>query len=247
MGVKEASKDWDAFGKLDAMWAILTDPAKRGKQWKAEEFFETGVAEIRDLMAYVESLAVSVPRHKALDFGCGVGRLTQALAAHFENVDGVDVAPSMIELANQYNRWPGRCTYHVNTTSSLSFFADDTFNLIYSSLVLQHIEPRYSKSYIQEFVRVLAPGGVIVFQLPSVPSRPVDLLKHRVKQAIKASALAVSRRTHYFTRPLMLMYGMRRDEVERVLRDSGARILDVKTNHSAGGGMSTFRYCVTKP
>ena len=38
-------------------------------------------------------------RRSALDFGCGIGRLSQALAEHFDQVYGVDISPKMIELA----------------------------------------------------------------------------------------------------------------------------------------------------
>lgn len=49
----------------------------------------------------------------------------------------------------------------------LARFPDGTFTFIYSTLVLQHMEPQFSKGYIREFVRVLAPGGVLAFQLPA--------------------------------------------------------------------------------
>src|SRR5262249_5547329 len=44
---------------------------------------------------------------------------------------------------------------------------DAAFDLVYSNVVLQHMEPEYSARYIHEFTRILAPGGVAVFQLPS--------------------------------------------------------------------------------
>ncbi len=43
---------------------------------------------------------------KALDFGCGVGRLTQALADYFNEVAGVDVSPTMVNKALEYNKKP---------------------------------------------------------------------------------------------------------------------------------------------
>src|SRR5262249_36530770 len=39
-------------------------------------------------------------------------------------------------------------------------------------LVLQHMRPEYSTSYLREFLRVLAPGGVLVFQLPAEVNAP---------------------------------------------------------------------------
>ena len=42
-----------------------------------------------------------------------------------------------------------------------------------SFIVLQHMEPRYAKAYVAEFLRVLRPGGVALFQLPSKSIAPL--------------------------------------------------------------------------
>jgi SAM-dependent methyltransferase len=169
-------RHWERFGRTDPLWAVLTDPSKRRQGWDVDEFFETGRAEIDAVLARVAGLGLTVTRRRALDFGCGVGRLTQALARHFDRADGVDVSPSMLELARRYNRYPDRCVYHENGRPNLALFEDGAFSFAYSVLVLQHMEPRYSTGYIGELLRVLSPGGVLVFQVPSrsmsqVPSR----------------------------------------------------------------------------
>ena len=166
-------RHWERFGQTDPLWAVLTDPSKRRQGWDIEEFFATGRAEIDSVLAKVAELGLSVPRRRALDFGCGVGRLTQAMARHFDRADGVDVSPSMLELARQHNRHQERCVYHENGRPNLALFEDGAFSFAYSVLVLQHMEPRYSTGYIRELLRVLSPGGVLVFQ---VPSREIPLV-----------------------------------------------------------------------
>jgi len=109
-----------------------------------------------------------------LDFGCGVGRLTQAFCDYFAECHGVDIAPSMIELADRYNRRGAAARYHCNDRDDLSLFGDGTFCFVYSNLVLQHMEPAYSRKYIREFLRVLQPGGIALFQLPGEPVREPD-------------------------------------------------------------------------
>ena len=169
MDLRDLQRHWDTFGRRDPLWAILTDPAKRGNRWSPDEFFDTGRAEIAELMAHAAWLQVPGDRRRALDFGCGAGRLTQALADHFESAVGVDVAPSMVALAQTHNRHGQRCTYEVNDAPNLSRWDNGTFDLVYTSRVLQHIEPRYSTSYLREFVRLLSPGGYLSFDLPSAP------------------------------------------------------------------------------
>lgn len=167
MELGDLQRDWEAFGEIDPLWAILTDPSKKNNRWDLREFFATGEVEIDWFMDSLAALCVSPKKETALDFGCGVGRLTQALCRHFQLCDGVDIANSMIRLARTYNRYGDRCRYHVSRAGDLRMFEDNRFDLIYSNLVLQHIPPPYSTRYIRDFVRVLTPTGVAIFQVPT--------------------------------------------------------------------------------
>lgn len=166
MDLQELQKNWNEFGRRDPLWAILTYPERRGGRWDLESFFRSGRDEIAETIAQAEKLQVPGRRGTALDFGCGVGRLTQALCDWFERASGVDIAPSMIELARQYNRHGSTCEYFVNPHDDLRIFPGDSFDLIYTNRVLQHMRPRYSIAYIREFMRILRPGGLAVFQIP---------------------------------------------------------------------------------
>jgi SAM-dependent methyltransferase len=167
--LKQLQKNWDAFGRIDPLWAILTSPDRKGGKWDPEEFFASGRREIDHIMSRAQALALPALRETALDFGCGVGRLTQALCSWFERCCGVDIAPSMIALARQHNTCGVKCEYVLNTYNNLRIFPDHSFDFVYSSIVLQHMEPRYSTAYIREFIRVLRPRGLVVFQLPGSP------------------------------------------------------------------------------
>jgi SAM-dependent methyltransferase len=167
--LSDLQRHWDAFGNTDPLWSVLTNPEKKYGGWDKREFFRIGREETADVFKHLDENGVHVPRRRALDFGCAVGRVTQALADHFDQVDGVDIAPSMIRLAKRYNRFGRRCHYHVIHGDDLGIFADDTFDLVYSVHVLQHMEPRYAHRYIEEFLRVLAPDGVVVFQITTDP------------------------------------------------------------------------------
>jgi SAM-dependent methyltransferase len=81
----------------------------------------------------------------------------------------------MIDGARRLNQHGDRVHYHVNHDPNLSLFEDSSFDFVYSALVLQHMEPRYATSYVEEFARVLAPGGVAMFQLPSEPLTMAEL------------------------------------------------------------------------
>jgi SAM-dependent methyltransferase len=172
MDLDELARNWDEFGKQDPLWAIRTEPDKRGGKWEVGEFFSSGQDHVRELVGRLDELGLPT-RGVVLDFGCGVGRLTQAFADHFDEVWGVDIAPSMIEGAEAFNRHGARVHYVVNDRSDLRAFEDASFDLVFSVIVLQHIRPDLALGYVREFFRICKPGGAIVFQIPShLPREP---------------------------------------------------------------------------
>ncbi len=254
MNIKHMQDNWNKWGETDPLYAILTYPQKQGGKWQLEEFFETGAREINDVLSYVEGLGIPLRRGRALDFGCGVGRLTQALARYFNEVCGVDVAPSMIEWARKYNRCGDRCLYFVNASDDLAIFPNDHFDFIYTNITLQHIEPNYSERYIEEFCRVLARQGVLIFQLP-IPGLTRAPLTERVKSLIpypiRVPLLSLYRLLRYGDLhgrpyPRIEMYAIKRESVLALLRRCRMKVVDIKPSADAGPSCEGFRYCVTK-
>jgi SAM-dependent methyltransferase len=169
-GVERLRAVWNARAEQDPLGAILFDYAKRDRRAATDELMRRGVEEVADFFTYAARSGLA-PRGRttALDFGCGIGRTTQALSARFDRVIGVDIAPRMIALAESHNRYD-HCEYLVGEDSDLARFEDATFDLVYSTNVLQHIPRALQGEYVGEFVRVLRPGGVVAVQtLP--PSR----------------------------------------------------------------------------
>jgi SAM-dependent methyltransferase len=236
-------RNWDLLGRADPLWAIAYDPTKRGNRWRPEEFFATGRREVAGLLADLEHAGVAVRRGRALDFGCGAGRLTQALAEHFEQVDGVDIAPSMLALAERHNRHGARCRYHLNASDDLALFADGTFDLALSLLVLQHVENHYTRRYLAELLRVLRPGGVLVVGLPSHP-RPT--LRGSLFALLPNGVLNLWRRLRYRHRGVMELHGLRREEVEALLRAAGGRVVEVQPDDALGRDWHSYRYVAVR-
>jgi ubiquinone/menaquinone biosynthesis C-methylase UbiE len=264
--LKNLQENWNAFGRRDPLWAVLTDPNKKGKRWDPEEFFRSGTDEISAVVEYVASLRPAFKRDRALDFGCGVGRLTQSLAGHFVETYGVDIAASMLSLAEQFNRHGTRVKYVLNQKNDLTIFSDNSFDFVYSNIVLQHMEPQYALNYIKEFIRIIAPGGLILFHLPSesVSLENTTFPKGEIKNSflqLTPNIHKVYRRTQSIFRwyafrvasmfprlrePEMEMYGVPRKEVEHLLEASAAILLDVRESKSAGPTWKGFQYCVSK-
>jgi SAM-dependent methyltransferase len=168
MELQRLQEHWNAFGEQDPLWAILSDPAKRGRGWEQDldEFFASGQAEVDDVLRVLAGRGVTLQNDRALDFGCGVGRLTRALAERFHSADGIDVAASMIERARELNEDSERLRFHHNPAQDLRLFGDESFDFILSLIVLQHMEPGLMRGYMRDFVRVLRPRGVAFFSVP---------------------------------------------------------------------------------
>jgi len=237
MDIKKWQNNWNELGKADPLWVVLTDPSRKGGKWTPGEFFATGQLEVSEVMARAAEVHPTLQKGKALDFGCGVGRLSQALAAHFDEVHGVDISPSMIEHAVRFNQFPDRCRFHVNGSERLELFSDASFDFIYSNIVLQHIEPQYSKQYIAEFVRLLKPGGFLVFQILSA-----TLLRSLVPDALVERYRAAKNHGGAF----IGMFGVPQSEVLSILDQAGGRILASEAWPN-GRRWISHRHFVTKP
>jgi ubiquinone/menaquinone biosynthesis C-methylase UbiE len=227
--------DWDELASDDPMWAILSRSDKKAK-WSLKEFFETGKIEIDFVMKNVMELQPRLALNTALDFGCGIGRLTRSLSYYFASVDGVDISPTMIHLAKEKNADRPNCNFSLNGKNDLAIFNDMSFDLIYSSVTLQHIPQEISRNYIFEFLRLVKPGGLVVFQLPS------HEMLSRFSRIANRNVLSFKKKVlgkHDFE-----MYGIPRTEVEEILRKRGASILREHMNDYAGSSWKSYTYYV---
>jgi SAM-dependent methyltransferase len=166
---------WDAHAATDPLWAVLSDPEKKGRRWTLQEFMRNGEREVALLIRKLAELRLPAAQAPVLDFGCGVGRLAQALGRRFDDVTGADISPQMIALARRVNQYPGRVRYICTSDTPIDTLPGRSFRFIYSNIVLQHIAPDVSVRILGEFFRLLDAGGLLVFQLPSHQPLPGDM------------------------------------------------------------------------
>ena len=242
-----ARRHWNLFARTDAYWAVLTQPDKQGNRWQIDEFFRTGRANVSAQLEHLQRVLPDWrPHGQALDFGCGVGRLTQALADHFDRVTGVDISVDMLKLAREHNRAPDRVEYLENRDADLRQFPDRRFAMVLSLITLQHIAPEYGRRYLAEFARVCAPGGVIIVQVPaqdhvSQPRRFSWWLPTHWKRWKRAA------RRWLVMEPTMEMHTIPREEVQAILEQGGLHVVHVDTLPVTGPGYTSFRYIAHRP
>jgi len=211
MNVEDMVSNWNDWADQDPMWAILTDPAKNNGKWNERDFFETGERQISRNLQWLREHGIQLKQGQALDFGCGIGRLSNALAKYFDVVHGVDVSTGMIDIATKLNKNPDKVTFFHNPKANLSDFAGGSYDLVYSEIVLQHIPTSYQAIYIAEFLRLLSDHGIAYFQTV----RTVGW-----RRLVPNWAAELVRRLKWKGRAFIPMYGIPPFQIERICKEA---------------------------
>lgn len=247
MRPNQQAQDWNELARLDPFWVILTAADKRYGGWDSDEFFAIGTVEVTNMMARFERLGHPEQHGRALDFGCGVGRITRALAQHFDEAVGVDISEDMVRRAQELNAGVPGASFVVNVAGDLARFDDAGFDLVFSSIVLQHVPDRSAiERYVAEFCRLVRPGGLVMFQLPShIPAIYRTQWRRRLYGGLRRVGLSAEflyRRLRLF--PIAMSF-IPEPEIVRVIETAGARVLDIDTI-VAEAGVRSSTYYVTR-
>ena len=243
----QQAQDWNELARLDPFWAILTAPEKRFGGWDSDEFYAIGTVEVAGMMERFERLGHPQGRGRALDFGCGVGRITRALAQHFDEAVGVDISEDMVRRAQEHNADVPGASFVVNVAGDLARFDDAAFDLVFSSIVLQHVPDRSAiERYVAEFCRLVRPGGLVMFQLPShIPAIFRTQWRRRLYAGLRrlgVPATFLYKRLRLF--PIAMSF-IPEPEIVRLVESAGARVLEVDTI-DAGAGIRSCTYYLTR-
>jgi len=164
MKMRDTDQDWNAIGKAEPFFGVLSADRYRTAQLTDEriaEFYRSGVDDIE----YIRSVAVrtvGMPTrlNHVCDFGSGVGRLSFAMAAFAQRVIGVDVSESMrAEAAKRATQ------FKIPNTEFVSTLPEMQFDWINSLIVFQHIPPARGCEILDKAARLLSPGGLLTVQL----------------------------------------------------------------------------------
>ena len=159
--------DWNRRAKEDAHFYVAF-----GRQQQSEADFLASAAETVPIFEreFVRLAAAAASGRRALEIGCGPGRLLLPMSRHFGEIHGVDISEEMAALARKRLRNVPNARVHVTSGSDLGALSDDYFDFVYSYAVFQHIPSRdVVLSYLREAKRVLKPGGILCCQLRGAP------------------------------------------------------------------------------
>ena len=159
----------------------------------------------------------------ALDFGCGVGRLTRALTKRAARVHGVDVSPTMIALARE----------NVSEAAFSTELPDEHFDLVVSLIVLQHVAVSEGMKLIDALLARLRPNGFIALQV--TVERPGSVIR-RVARRLRGSLPIVHRLATMIegsrSLPYMQMNAYDLSRIYMALSAAGCvQVVEETTNH----------------
>jgi SAM-dependent methyltransferase len=239
----QVRKDWARLGDSDPLWAVLVRPGKKNGGWDERQFLDTGREEVEESLAHLAVLGVRLETGSAIDFGCGAGRLTIALAERVDRVVGIDVSAGMLAKARALDTTGGRCTFVLNPRDDLSMFDDGSFDLAYSSLVLQHLPPALARATLGELARVTRPGGALIVQVPTatLPNVKGMLFKHAPIPVLRFGQRVMLR----YPAP-MRMHAVPEAEMVAALEAAGMDVLDRVPDQGHGGHWTYHRYFAVK-
>jgi len=143
------------LGEGEPFYGVLSDPRfLRANITPAalEEFWQTGRNEMHGYRQLIQAHFGDFSDASALDFGCGVGRLTRAMGEMCRQATGLDISPGMLVEARRH------APANVNYVSALG---DETFDWLNSIIVFQHIPPQRGYRLLDDLLARVNSGGAL--------------------------------------------------------------------------------------
>jgi len=164
-------KVWENFGETEPYWSVLASDEFKTHNIAAtkQQFYDSGFTSADLLFKTLDRLGIDRSHLKTcLEYGCGLGRVTGALAKTFDHVSGYDISRSHLRIAQRHFDETGITNvslHHVGSPQAVENFPK--VDVVYSVIVLQHNPPPVIQFIVREFLRALNPGGVAFFQVPT--------------------------------------------------------------------------------
>ena len=196
--------EWEELAQTQPFYAVLTQERFLNENLDADaldEFFASGERDVASLFG-------DRTFNDALDFGCGAGRLTLALARRSQRVVGVDISPTMLALAKRHSEKMS----NVDFAPTLESLRARTFDCICSLIVFQHIAVADGERLLGELLALARPGATIAIQFTF--ARAGGATK-RFARKVRASSKLIHRATQIIRREKLRIPYMQMNEYDR--------------------------------
>lgn len=204
---------WQRLARQEPYWASFPDARFRSRNLddaNFEAFFESGERDMAATFAVLrDMLGEEFHPARALDYGCGAGRLTIPLARESRHVVAVDISPAMLEEAEA--NCAERGVTNVEFLEARAFLKESgrrAFDFVHAYMVFQHMKPRHGRRLTARLLDMLRPGGVAALHYTYArDANPIRKGLHRARRFLPPLNVAanVLQRRRLFE-PVMPMY-----------------------------------------
>lgn len=221
-------REWNERAREDAHFYV----AFGRREQDDEEFFATAREVVAGLEWELRRLPAGNPRaRRALEIGCGPGRLIKPMSRYFGEIHGVDVSDEMIARARHNLCEVPHAHVHATSGAGLPQFADDSFDLVYSYAVFQHI-PSHEvvMQYLRDARRVLRPEGILRCQINGLDKTAKN---YDTWSGVRISGDEVRRYALENDMQLLALEGVRTQYMWTTMRKRSVGWRDVRPSHLA--------------
>jgi SAM-dependent methyltransferase len=160
--MRDTDSDWNEIAKTEPYWKVLShEEFKSPTEDALARFFLTGEHDVGYTATIFEKHFGDFSPNSALDFGCGVGRLTCAMQKYAKRIVGVDIAETMRTISSANMKKRGIIDFEILAEIP----TEEHFDWVNSVIVLQHIPPIRGYKLIEKLWDVVCPGGYFSIQL----------------------------------------------------------------------------------
>ena len=124
-----------------------------------EELLKSGAYDANRIIKHTQTTKTD----EVLEIGCGVGRIGSEYSNHCKTWTGADISPNMLQFANKRLQDKKNVDLKELKDCDLSIFEDNSFDVIYCSVVFMHLDEWDRFHYINEAYRVLKSKGRAYF------------------------------------------------------------------------------------
>lgn len=234
---KNSDQNWEAFGKTDPYFGVISEDRFQQDRLDAnakEDFFAGGEEHIAGVIETIRrTVAPDFAPTRCLDFGCGVGRLVIPLARRFPEVVGLDISDSMLAEAKQNAARAGVTNVELLRSDDGLSQANGHFDLVHSFIVLQHIPKSRGEELLRLLIGKLGQGGVGALHFTYYNDLPKYMKLHRwLRETVPFMHylfnLTKGRR---FNTPYMMMENYDINRLIRIIKDEGITDLHMEMTH----------------
>lgn len=237
---------WESVGTSEAYYAVATFDRYRAGNLDAglrEEFFESGRSHIDEMWPVFEELHGGDFRPaRAVDYGCGVGRVLIPLAGRSETAVGIDISETMLAECRRNLETAGADNFELIEASEFLDSEPSEFDLVHSYIVIQHVNPEIGYGIVRRLVNALNPGGIGMIHVTlRSGSQGAQRLREKFYRSFPSVYGAINKVLGR-DRVVLPMYEYDRNKVLEIIRANGCEVArEIGTDHGYQGAMFFFK------